>query len=184
MKTFSKDEINKVIDFLNEEKVLALKTDTVYALVCNAFSKKAIENIYKIKGRDKNKPLILFIKNENELKKYVSSIPEISKEYIKKYWPGALTIIFKSNDKTLGVRIPKEEKLNELLNKLQYPLFSTSCNISGMSPCMNANDVKKNLYGKIEALWDLGDCIHTKASTIIDVSNNEVKVLRIGDIKI
>lgn len=181
----TKDEVKKA---LNDGEVVALKTDTVYGLVGKAFDKNVEEKIYEIKNRDKKKPLILFIKNETELDKYVSEVPVVSKDLIKKYWPGALTIIFKNKNhnelkqKTIGIRIPNDKDLLEMLNELDFPLVSTSANISGEKACMNVKEVENTIGNRVKYIWDQNDLVGTKASTVVDVSDGKIKIIRQGDV--
>ena len=91
-------DLDIVIKTLKEDgKVVAIKTDTVYGLVCNAFDKSATDKIYHIKNRESRKPLSIFVKSIDEVKKYVdeANLTSFVKRIMEKYWPGALTIIFK-----------------------------------------------------------------------------------------
>lgn len=170
---------------LDNNEILAIKTDTVYGLVGKAFSKEVEDKIYEAKNRERNKKLILFIKDVNELKKYVSEVPLVAEDLMNKYWPGKLTLIFRSaineND-TIGIRIPNEERLLQLLNILDYPLISTSANISGEESCVSVDDVIKNLDGRIKYVLNGSKVEGAKASTVIDVSNNSIKILRQGEV--
>lgn len=181
----NKEDVKKALD---NGDIVAVRTDTVYGLVGKAFDKNVEEKIYEIKNRDIKKPLILFIKNEAELKKYVKEIPEVAKELIHKYWPGALTLIFKkkfakdNEQNTIGIRIPNDKELLELLQILDFPLVSTSANISGQKPSMSTKDVETMLGDRIKYIWDASELVGTKASTVVDVSNEQIKILRQGDI--
>ena len=188
-----KQDIEKVISDLNSGKVVAIKTDTVYGLVCDANN---VAKIYKIKRRDKKKPLAIFIKNIDEVKKYVLN-SELSTELVnimEKYWPGPLTIIFKKRNNvfehltegtnTIGIRIPNDEFLLDILNKVDFPLAQTSCNISGENEYKDALEIENKLGNEIDLIIDGGEISNSKASTIIMTYNNNIEVIREGTIKI
>ena len=191
-----KQDIKKVIEALNLGKLVAIKTDTVYGLVCDANNVEACAKIYKIKQRDKKKPLAIFIKNIDEVKKYVLNY-EISTELVnvmEKYWPGPLTIIFKKKNNvfehltegtnTIGIRIPNDKFLLDILNNINFPLAQTSCNISGEEEYKNVTEIKDKLGTKVDLIVDGGELKNTLASTIITIEDNKIKVIREGTIKI
>ena len=156
-------DLDLVVKTLNASgKIVAIKTDTVYGFICNAFDKKATEKIYLIKHREKRKPLSIFVKNIDEIKKYVSSdnITLSVERLMKKYWPGALTIVFKKKDNTfdhitenssgIGIRIPDDDDLLSILNSIQFPLAQTSCNVSGEREYKSASEIKERFGDEID----------------------------------
>lgn len=189
--------LNKVIKKISENgTVIALKTDTVYGLVANANDKTAVEKIYNLKKREHKKPLGIFIKNINELDKYVDmiEIPKNVLDLINLNWPGALTVIFKkkigvfdyltSGKSTIGIRIPNNTFLLDLLNNIPFPLVQTSCNISGEEPYLDATTIVNVFGNSIDMIVDGGKVINNVASTIIDVSSGDINVLRKGNLLI
>ena len=190
-------DLDSVIKILKEEgKVIAIKTDTVYGLVCNAFDKKSIDKIYHIKNRERRKPLSIFIKSIDEVKKYVDddNLTSHVKRIMEKYWPGALTIVFKKKDDTLdditegvssiGIRIPDDKNLLYILNNIDFPLAQTSCNISGEEEYRNADEIRAKLGDKVDLIVDGGEVRDNKPSTILSVECNEAIILRDGAIKL
>lgn len=190
-------DLDLVVKTLKEEgKVVALKTDTVYGLVCNALDKKAVEKIYEIKKRESKKPLSIFIKNIGEVEKYVdsSNITSYSKRLMEKYWPGALTIIFKKKDESLnhlsansgriGIRIPNDKDLKYILDNVDFPLAQTSCNISGEKEYKNAIEIKEKLGLEIDLIVDGGEITNNIPSTVLSLECNEPIILRDGALKL
>ena len=186
-----------IIKVLSDKgKVVAIKTDTVYGLVCNAFDKLAVQNIYKIKNRETKKPLSIFVRDISQVDKYAETknLTEYSKNLMKKYWPGKLTIVFKkkgneldhllSGFDSIAIRIPNDDTLLDILNKIDFPLAQTSCNISGEKEFISAKEIKLAFGDKIDLIVDGGVLSDNKPSTIISVEHNEPIVLRSGDIKI
>lgn len=186
-----------VVKTLKEEgKVVALKTDTVYGLVCNAFDKKATDKIYSIKNREKRKPLSIFIKNIDEVEKYIDgeNLTPYVRRIMERYWPGALTIIFKKKDhafdnitagvNSIGIRIPNDNDLINILNSVNFPLAQTSCNISGEAEYRSADEIKSKLGDLIDLIVDGGEVKDNVPSTILSVECNEPIILRDGAIKL
>lgn len=187
-----KDEIIKV---LNNGGVVAIKTDTVYGLIANAFNEDAVKKIYDIKKRDVNKPLCIFIKNIDELKRYIDSgINNSIVNMLKKYWPGKLTVIFNKKKNVLdhltkgrngiGVRIPDDKLILEILNSIDYPLAETSCNIEGENPYATYEEIKSKFLDKIDLIVDGGVVKENIPSTIVTVESGEIFILRKGAIDI
>jgi L-threonylcarbamoyladenylate synthase len=159
--------------------VISFPTDTVFGLACDATNSAAVEKIYDIKGRDKNKPLVLMIRK----------IPDDSQPLIEAFWPGALTLIFErparmfdyiSEGPTLGVRIPDDPFLLELLCLVARPLAVTSANLSGEPPGKTHHEVLEQLGSRVEAIVK-GECSpDAVVSTVLDVSKHPFRVLRAG----
>lgn len=190
-------EIDEIVKKLKTaEQVVAIKTDTVYGLICNSYDEKACKKIYKIKNREDKKPLSIFVKNVEEVKKYVDSsvLSEKLRNLMNKYWPGALTIILKKKDNvfnditcgfnTIGIRIPDDKDLLEILNKVDFPLAQTSCNVSGEPEYKSAKEIKDKLGDKIDLIVDGGEIKESIPSTVIEVKDHKIKVIRQGAILI
>ena len=190
-------DLDIIIKTLKEEgKVVAIKTDTVYGLVCNAFDKKSTDKIYRIKNRERRKALSIFLKNTSEVEKYVDedNLTPSVKRIMEKYWPGALTIIFKKRDDTfdditqgvsgIGIRIPNDNDLLYVLDNLDFPLAQTSCNISGEKEYKNADEIREKLGDLVDLIVDGGEIKDNMPSTILSVECNETIILRDGAIKL
>ena len=191
-----REDEKKIVKGLIDGKVIAIKTDTVYGLICNAFDKNATEKIYDIKKREHKKPIAIFIKSIDDIKNYVDldSISNKAIDIMKKKWPGALTIIFKKKkgildnitccSEYIGIRIPNDELLLSVMSKTKFPLAETSCNISGEREYTNASTINDKLGSEIDYIVDGGEIINNVASTVIKIENDDINVIRQGDIKI
>lgn len=192
-----KMNVDLVVKTLKEPgKVVALRTDTVYGLVCNAFDKKATDKIYAIKNREAKKPLSIFVKSIEEVKKYIDSnnLTKYVEKIMSKYWPGALTLVFKKKDNTfdhitgnsagIGIRIPDDKDLIYILERIDFPLAQTSCNISGEKEYANADEIKAKLGNSIDFILDGGEIVNNIASTVLSVECGEPIILRDGAIKL
>ena len=194
MNSMNVDDIIKVLS--EKGKVIAIKTDTVYGLVCNALDELAVNNIYKIKHRESKKPLSIFVKNIEEVDKYAntSKLTNRAKSIMSKNWPGALTVVLKKKDNSLnhllsgldsvGIRIPNDKTLLEILSKIDFPLAETSCNLSGEKEFASANEIKEVLGDKIDLIVDGGIVTNNKPSTVVSLGNDEPFIIRPGDVKI
>lgn len=180
-------DLKKSTKLILDSEPIIIPTDTVYGLVCRYDSKIAVEKIYKLKGRDRNKPLILLGYNWKSLKKFarVSKNKDLQK-LIKEKWPGALTIILPASKKvpaflnkgykTVGLRVPDSKFALNLLKKCPGKvLASTSANLSGKSPRYPQKEILKKIKLFIKA--KKGE-MSLKPSNIIEVKGKTITVLR------
>lgn len=188
-----KKQINKILD---NDGVIAFVTDTVWGLGCLPTSEKAIKKIYEIKKREAKKPLILMSNKIENLLPYIKSLNEKAKDLIKKYFPGALTLVLEKTDKTpyyitsgfktVGIRIPDNAVFKEICEAATgHVLATTSANLSNEPSAKTYEQAIKNMEGKCKSKCDLiiedfGQTAKGLESTIALISNNEVKILRQG----
>ena len=191
-----KETIKITLKFLNEGKLIVSPTDTVYGLICDATNKKAVEKLFKIKKRPKGKPIPIFVKNI-EMAKQLAFIDKTQEKFLKKVWPGKVTVILKrkkrlpdlflDNQKTIGLRIPDYKLINELLKRLNNPITGTSANISGKPASTKIKEVTsqfENQKIQPDLIIDTGDLKKSKPSTVIDLTGKKSKILRRGEVKI
>jgi len=136
-----KEEIDFVSKEIKRGKIVLFPTDTVYGLCANGQNQEAIQTIYQIKKREQSQPLILFLSEQGQLRKYVDSLFPWGRKLVNKLWPGAVTFLFKAKqdlqltsatkDGKIGIRIPTTPFLLRLINALDVPLLTTSANFSG-----------------------------------------------------
>jgi L-threonylcarbamoyladenylate synthase len=175
---------------LNQGKLAAFPTDTIYGLGCTAFSAKSIENIYQVKQRPGEKAIAILIGELDQLKIVAQYLPSLAQRLTEQFWPGALTIIVQRNpnlpgnisqNQTIGIRMPNHEFVRSLLNKTG-PLATTSANISGQANPMFASDVLDQLCCQIELLVDGGKTSGVIPSTVVDCTSEIPRILRVGAI--
>lgn len=184
----SKNDKKKVIEILKNSGIVAFPTDTVFGLGC-VINKEAISKIYEAKGRSFDKPLPMMC-NGLKMIESVANVSEDAEKIINKFVPGALTLIFNkkahiedyvTNGKpTIGIRVPDDEWILDLINELNEPILVTSANLSDTGSLLKWEDVYAQLNNKIDAIV-CSDATGQTSSTIIDVTN-EVKLLREGPI--
>ena len=186
--------IKKAKKILNKSECVAIPTETVYGLAGNAYSDKACKQIFKLKKRPQNNPLIVHYHNRQSLKKDCIFNNNFVKLY-KKFCPGPITFVLDlkkdsrvskfvtNNNKTLAVRFPKHPITRSLLKKLDYPLAAPSANLSSRVSAVNSKDVKDDFGKKIKYILEGGKSSIGLESTIIDLTNKP-KILRLGGLEI
>ena len=188
------EELEQVKHIIENDGLVIFPTDTVYGLGCNCFSDQAIEKIFEVKQRAKNKPINVLTDSVSKMSMLASHVGEIEKELVEKYMPGALTIIFDKKEgisdlltsglDTVGIRIPNNEIALKILKEVDYPLATTSANVSGEEAGISFDDVVDYFDGKVDVIIDGGVSPIQIASTIVRVENDNIHVLRQGSIKI
>ena len=178
------------IEILKNGGVAVIPTDTVYGIVCSAFSKEALDRLFEIKGRDENKPPVVLISDLSDLEKFGAKVTAKHSEIIAKYWPGKVTIIFEIVkefaylDKGLGlaIRFPADEKVLEIL-KQTCPLATSSANIQGEPPAKNIVEAQKYFGDKVDFYEDGGE-LDSAPSTLVRIVGDKVEVLRQGAVNL
>lgn len=190
----NKEEIKKVLE---NDGVIAFVTDTVWGLGCLPSSEKGVKKIYEIKKREAQKPLILMSNETYNLLNYVKIIPNIGQKLIKKYFPGALTLVVKKNPEmtpdyitsnmdTVGIRVPDNEIFKEICEIApNHVLATTSANLSHQPSAKSFEQAKENMEELADLVIDDCGCFcKGLESTVVGVFDDDVKVFRQGAIKI
>ena len=189
----NKDEIIKVLE---SGGVIAYVTDTVWGLGCLPNNESAVKKIYEIKKREAKKPLILMSNEIHNLLDYVKPIPKIGQKLIKKYFPGALTIVTDKSDKTpdyitssmptVGIRIPDNEIFKQICEIIPgHVLATTSANLSNQPSAKTYKQALENMTGLADLIIDdYGYTAKGLESTVVGVMNEELRIFRQGAIYI
>ena len=192
MKLDCDDEgIKKTSQIIEKGGIVVFPTDTVYGIGCNPYNENSVRKIYEIKSRTELKSLPVLAYSLDVVKE-IALIDEFTEKVIEKYWPGPLTLILKLTDQKLkkslnlgnkiAVRIPDSKCTLKLLEKCRL-LVGTSANISGNSSYTNPNECIKNI--KNYDIFLNGGTITSKGeSTIIEIENEKIKMIREGALKI
>ena len=175
---------------LAEGGVVAIPTDTVYALAASPFSEDAIERIFSIKNRQTNTPFPLLINDGKQLSRWTTKVSVSATKLIEAYWPGPLTLVLPKNQvipdsvtagkDTVALRVPDHIVPRELAQLLDGPITGTSANRSKETPLTNAPAVRKELGSKVDMIIDGGPSLWSMASTVLDVSTCIPRILREG----
>lgn len=187
----NKDEI---INVLTNGGVIAYVTDTVWGLGCLPNNESAVKRIYEIKKREAQKPLILMSNDIYPLLDYVKPISKIGQILIKKYFPGALTIVTDKSENTpdyitssmptVGIRVPDNEVFREICEIIPgHVLATTSANLSHQPSAKTYEQALENMSGLADLIIeDYGYVAKGLESTVVGVMNNELRIFRQGAI--
>ena len=190
-------DYTKINEILNNDGVIAFVTDTVWGLGCLPNSEKAVKKIYNIKHREAKKPLILMSYDIYPLFDYVSQpIEKEAQRLIKKYFPGALTLVLDksentpeymtSNLQTVGIRVPDNETFSNICKNIDgHVLATTSANISGEPPALTYEEAVAYIGDKIDlVIEDYGCKAQGRASTVAGFKEGIPVIYRQGEIEI
>lgn len=180
-------------NILAHDGVVILPTDTLYGICASALSKKAVERIYTIKGRDENKPFIILIDHVNQIKNFGIKLTKEQKVFLEHIWPNPVTVIIPRVSKkfaylhrqteALAFRLPKSQKLREFLEKTG-PLVAPSANPQGEKPAETIREAKEYFGNTVDRYIAGGRKVGTP-STIIKLSHTgEYEIVRQGRFKL
>ncbi len=182
-------DVNSLVNILNNSGIAVIPTDTVYGLVGDATNENVIKRVFLIKQRENSKPLLILISNFDMLKKYVKNISSLELGIINKFWPGPLTIIFQNkknlsdvltaNKSEIAIRMPNDERLLDLINKLDKPIIATSANIAHKKTITSIDLLEDKIKNNVDYIYD-GGFLEDNPSTIIKVIDNKVIIVRDG----
>ncbi|QTP62803.1 threonylcarbamoyl-AMP synthase [Wolbachia endosymbiont of Ceratosolen solmsi] len=183
--------VSKIINAIQNNLLVCFPTETVYALACNALDNESIRKIYQIKKRSQNKPLSIFVSDIYNLTK-IAKVKERYIDLINHFSPGPITYILplKNNNilpneffkDSIGIRIPEHPIAISILNKLKVPIVATSINISGEKSVCKADDIPQSIKQHLSAVIEDDELVSGIESTIIDLTEDKIKVLREGAI--
>jgi len=186
----SPQAIPKALEILRMGGLVAFPTDTVYGIGALAFDEKAVESIYAAKERPVEKAIPVLIGDQADLSKVAEDIPLLATKLIARFWPGPLTVLFPkksslpavvSATSTVGVRVPDHLVARNLL-QLAGPMAVTSANISSQPSPVTADEVYKQLGGRLALIIDGGKTPGGVPSTLVDCTGDEIQILRDGPI--
>jgi L-threonylcarbamoyladenylate synthase len=174
--------------------IVSFPTETVYALGADAYNEEMVAKIYRIKRRDRSKSISVFLKGAEQTKRVVDCVSPDAEKLMDKFWPGPLTLVFKCTSSKLcvvlakgdklGVRVSPSNLIARLLDETGVPITATSANISGKKSCVAANRVFYFFNGRVELIIDGGKSNVFLPSTVLDVSDEETSLIRLGHIPV
>ena len=183
------EDVQKAASAISDGAVIVFPTDTVYGLGCNPYNHDAVLSLYEIKKREKTKPFPVIGYSKEELEK-IAEFNALEEKIAETFWPGAITLILKVKDKEIqkslslgekiAVRVPNNKCALALLKECKL-LVGTSANISGASPFNDPKECTENLTG-YDLFIDGGIISSEGESTIVEIENNDVKIIRNGSI--
>ena len=184
------DTISRALEILKAGGLVAFPTDTVYGVGTLAFDGTAVESIYAAKDRPVDKAIPILIGGLEDLDKVTAEVPPIAAKLAAHFWPGPLTLVVPkhphlpdavSATPTVGVRVPDHPVARALL-RAAGPMAVTSANISGEDSPKTAEEVNRQLNGRISLILDGGETPGGVPSTVVNCLGTEPDILRDGPI--
>jgi tRNA threonylcarbamoyl adenosine modification protein (Sua5/YciO/YrdC/YwlC family) len=194
-----RDIVHRAVEALSAGKVIAIPTETLYGLAANGLHPEAVQRLVEIKGRSADKPLAIAIKSLDDALDYVPNMSDLARRVARRSWPGPITLVLDANhpdsvihrldesvknatilDGSVGLRVPAHELTLQIMRLCAGPTLLTSANFSGGPDAVDGKEVAKTLGDKIDLIIDDGPTKFGKPSTVVQIRNNELAVLREG----
>jgi L-threonylcarbamoyladenylate synthase len=173
--------------------VIAFRTDTFYGLGVDPLNAAAVAKIRELKGREENKPILLLLADMSVVDRFITDRSADFDRIAKRFWPGPLTIVghavadlppeLTAGTGTVGVRVPDDAFVRELVRECGGALTATSANPAGLAPARTAAEVREYFGDTIDLLIDGGEVTATEPSTVLDATTSPPRVIREGAIR-
>ncbi len=187
-----KSSVSTAAELLRAGELVAFPTETVYGLGANAFDEQAVRQVYAVKGRPADNPMIVHVHSQRQARELMQEVPDLFGELVNEFWPGPLTLIVRHNAAvpdavtagldTVALRMPDLKITRSLLCAAGVPVAAPSANISGKLSPTDAQSVFADLKGKIAAVLDGGACPVGIESTVLDLTTSDPVILRPGTV--
>ncbi len=177
------------VEALKSGGIVAIPTDTVYGLGTDPFNTEAVQKLYTIKGRPDGKPIPLVLGAVADVHRFAHNLPDFFSHLTDRFWPGGLTIVIEcrgllpvltAGGTTVGVRIPDNRILLNILKRFGGPMAITSANRSGEPPATAVSEIDGALASRIDVIVDGGQTPGPVPSTVYDISVSPPVVRRHG----
>ena len=185
-------KVREVASALALGLIAAVPTETVYGLAANAKDPSAVAEVFRVKGRPQDNPLIVHISSMDELKNVAVDVPREAYILAEKFWPGPLTMVLKRSDQipatvsagldTVAVRMPSHPVARAIIRESGVPLAAPSANLSGSPSPTTAEHCINDLLSKVPYIVDSGECNVGVESTVISLAFGKPVLLRPGAI--
>jgi L-threonylcarbamoyladenylate synthase len=182
--------LRSAVRILKRGGVVAYPTETVYGLGVDVSSERAVSYLFRLKGREEGRPVLIIIPSTEALSRYAESVPESARRLASAFWPGGLTIVCRAKETVstlltggtgkIGVRLSGNIIATALCRALGGAVTSTSANLSGSPPCTSASQVLKAFPSGLDLVINGGSCTAEEGSTVVDVTESPCRILREG----
>jgi L-threonylcarbamoyladenylate synthase len=177
---------------LTQNGIIAVPTETYYALAAHPFQAEALSRLFTLKDRALEKPVLVLVDGWEMLNQVAREVPAPARRLMEKFWPGPLTLIFPSQPRlprlltggtgTIGVRQPRQALTCRLITALGHPITGTSANRTGCPPLVRAVEVAREFGDGVDLILEAGACPGGLPSTIVDVTSSPPRLVRGGAI--
>ncbi len=186
--------IRRAISLIQEGAICAYPTETFYGLGVDITNELAIKRLFDVKRRDFGNPIAAIVADRAMLVSIIREVPERALMLMDKFWPGPLTVLFRTNDQIsrqlttntgkIGIRISSHPVAQALVRGLGRPLSTTSANLSGFPPASQVKHVRNYFGEKIDLVLDAGELPPSLGSTVVDVTEEKLAIIREGVIPV
>lgn len=180
----------RAAEIISSGGVIAFRTDTFYGLGADPFNREAVRRIKQLKGREDHKPILVVISDPDQIDRVIAEVSPSFQKLANAFWPGALTLIgwacaqlpeeITAGTRTVGVRLPNDDRVRALVRACGGALTATSANPSHAAPAGNAQAVQDYFGEAIDLILDGGEAISDRPSTVVNCTGNEARLVREG----
>jgi L-threonylcarbamoyladenylate synthase len=170
--------------------LIAFRTDTFYGLGVEPFNRAALDRLKALKGREAGKPILVIISDEEMAERFIAHRSRAFEAVAARHWPGALTIVGRARPEvpveltagsgTIGVRLPDDVCVRELVRACGGALTATSANPAGAAPARSALEVANYFPTGLDLIIDGGEAVSEQPSTVLDLSGESPRLIREG----
>jgi L-threonylcarbamoyladenylate synthase len=187
------DAMDRSVAALARGGVVVYPTETLYGLGARADSAPALERLGTLKGADRGKPVSVLVASRSMLEPLVASIPEVAERLMEALWPGPLTIVFRARPGlapslagggTIGARLSSHPIARSLVERVGSPITATSANPGGSPPPADVTRARAYFGTAVDAYLDAGPTQGGVASSVIDCSQEDVRLVREGAVPV
>jgi L-threonylcarbamoyladenylate synthase len=182
----------RAVEALRQSEVIVFPTETFYGLGANALDEAAVARVVSLKGRGPESPISVIIADEEMLNSLVTEITPAAKKIMSHFWPGPLTLVLPAKKGLpapllnrqggLALRISSHPMATQLVRTLGSPVTATSANPSGKEPARTLAQAQAYFSGRLRIFVDGGELSGKKGSTVVEISDGQVKTIREGEI--
>lgn len=181
----------RIVEEIKSGNLVVAPTDTVYGILADSSNLDAVKKVFECKHRGSGKALIVLVSDVEMLRKYVRSLSPLEEMIVQKYFPGKLTVLLHKNEKIsdavtcnskfVGIRIPDDVTISNIVREVGCPLIATSANMSGQRVIVDPHKMSAELLCYISYVED-GGILDGGPSSIIKVVGEKIKVYREGEV--
>jgi tRNA threonylcarbamoyl adenosine modification protein (Sua5/YciO/YrdC/YwlC family) len=177
------EDIREAADSIRSGGLVIIPTETVYGVAVNMLHQKAVERLYAIKQRPKDKPFSIAIDKKERVEEFARDIPIAAYKLMSKFWPGPLTLVLKGVEQpSVGLRIPDDEIALRIIEQTKAPILLPSANLFGKPAPVNFETAIQDLNGRVDLAIDAGPVKLGIESSIVDVRVEPLQITRVGAI--